>query len=73
MPVKDRRMGVQAGFKLVQQQTIEVKVGVSFLDMDRAKENLGEIANGAILEFVMTDEPTSWRKENVPPSMSGPA
>lgn len=39
-PVKDRRLGAYLGFDLAMGETIEVKVAISFLSIDKASENL---------------------------------
>lgn len=62
MPVKDRRLGIRAGFELSQQQTIEVRVGISFLDMDRAKENLGE-TDGQTFQDVYAQTDQLWNNK----------
>lgn len=41
-PVKERRMGAYAGFDLKHMQTVEVKVGISYLSLDKAMDNLTE-------------------------------
>jgi predicted alpha-1,2-mannosidase len=44
-PVKERRMGAYAGFDLKHMQTIELSVGISYLSMNKATENLKEKTN----------------------------
>ncbi|MFW6227722.1 MAG: glycoside hydrolase domain-containing protein, partial [Bacteroidota bacterium] len=41
-PVKERRMGAYAGFDLNHMQTVELTVGISYLSMDKAVENMNE-------------------------------
>jgi predicted alpha-1,2-mannosidase len=61
-PVKERRIGLYASFDLHQRQTIEVKVGISFLSMDKAAENLRE-STDLTFEDVLAQTTQLWENK----------
>lgn len=62
MPVKERRMGAYAGFDLTHRETVEMRVGISFLSMNKAAENLDE-TKGLSFDDVYAQTASTWEDQ----------
>jgi len=62
MPVKERRLGAYAGFDLKHRQTVEVKVGISLLSIQKVAENLKE-TEGLSFDDVYARTASVWEEQ----------